>query len=95
MHLTTKYATDYNFHFTVPDGQTQLEGFKLYIYNSINSHPQEVTGVQEAVENSNKYMVDFENTKHIKEIRLTLAITLTLFEVQVFARKYGISYMLW
>ena len=78
--------TLYNFIFTVPD--TQLEGFKLYIYNSTNSHPQEVLEVQETVEGGNEYMVEFGKNRYIKEIRLTRAIVLTLCEVQVFARKY-------
>ena len=87
-------ATPYNVNVTVI-GATQLEGFKLYIYNSANSHPQEVLEVQENVEGSNEYMVDFGIIQFIKEIRLTLAYTLVLCEVQVFAGKYESCSMLW
>ena len=89
LHVTTPY----NFNFTVV-GATQIEGFKLHIYNSTNSHPQEVLEVQETVEGSNVYMVEFGKIQLIKEIRLTRAGVLTLCEVQVFARKHEVRSML-
>ena len=89
LHVTTTY----NFNFTVDD--IQLEGFKLYIYNSTNSHPQEVLNVQEVIEGSNVYMVDVGKIQHIKEIRLTRADVLVLCEVQVFSRKYETLAILW
>ena len=78
--------TLYNFIF--PEGAIQLEGFKLYIYNSTNSLPQEVLEVQETVPGSNEYMFEFGKNRYIEAIRLTRADVLTLCEVQVFARKY-------
>ena len=92
LHAPTLYIL-YNFIFTVV-GATQLEGFKLYIYNSTNSHPQEVLEVQETVEGSNEYMVEFGKIQNITDIRLTLNTTLSLCEVQVFARKYETRSML-
>ena len=89
LHVTTPY----NFNFTVGDN-FQLQGFKLYIFNSINSPPQEIIDVQETVEGSNVYMVEFGRIQLIKEIRLTRADVLTLCEVQVFARKYEVRSML-
>ena len=86
-------ASPYNFNFTV-GGAFQLKGFKLYIYNSTNSHPQEVLEVQETVEGSNEHMVEFGKIQLIKEIRLNRADVLTLCEVQVFARKYEVRSML-